>query len=266
MDAKTLHAHTDTPAFPGTDWQVHGAQRPIPPVVTPGDASTQDSVGRAPGDAIVLFDGSEQSLRANWRSMKDDGGGPVPWTLADGVLEVVPHAGNIGTQRSFGDGQYHIEWTAPTIVKGQSQGRGNSGVFLLGKYEVQVLDCYDNPTYADGVAGGVYGQIPPLANVMRPPTQWNTYDIAWNGPVFDGDRLVRPARLTLLFNGVYVHHAVELLGQTGFRNLPAYKPHAPTGPLVLQDHQDLVRYRSVWYRPLGRYDAGRPESPVRSAL
>jgi hypothetical protein len=128
-----------------------------------------------------------------------------------------------------------------------------------------VLDGYDNPTYADGTVGGVYGQIPPLANVCRPPGQWNTYDIAWAGPRFEDGELVSPARLTLLFNGVFVHHAVELLGLTTFKRLPAYAPHPPTGPLLLQDHLNPVRFRNVWYRPLGAYDGGDPRSPIRSA-
>lgn len=262
-----LGGHSDTPFFPGTDWRVHGSSRPLPPVVTPGTPSTQDQPGRPPSDAIVLFDGTEQSVATNWESSKT--GGSVPWIFADGTLQVPGDkiaAGSIRTRRHFGDGQYHVEWTSPTEIKGRAQGRGNSGVFLLGIYEVQVLDGYDNPTYADGTVGGVYGQIPPLVNAIRAPGQWNTYDIAWVSPRFDGERLVSPGRLTLLFNGIYVHHAVELLGGTVFRQLPTYKPHPPVGPLELQDHWDKVRYRNIWYRPMGAYDAGDPRSPVRSAL
>lgn len=265
MAEPTVKGHEDTPVFPGTQWHVHGPTRPIPPVVTPGTFSTQDQPGRPPSDAIVLFDGTEASLQGNWVSAKDGSSAPA-WPVSNGSLEVGPGTGNIRTRQLLGDGQYHVEWTSPVVVKSEGQGRGNSGVFLLGRYEVQVLDGYQNPTYADGTVGGVYGQIPPLVNAIRPPGEWNTYDIAWCGPVFDGDRLVRPARLTLLFNGIFVHVAVEVLGQTAFKRLPEYKPHDPVGPLELQDHGDLVRYRNIWYRPLGKYDGGRPESPIRSAL
>lgn len=264
MAEHRIHAHEDTPFFPGTEWRVHGGTRPFPPVVTPGTVSTQDQPGRAPSDAIVLFDGTPASLQANWMSAKD--GSDPQWPVSAGAVEVGSRTGNIRTRQALGDGQYHVEWTSPTVIKAESQGRGNSGVFMMGRYEIQVLDGYQNPTYADGTVGGVYGQIPPLANVIRAPGEWNTYDIAWSAPLFDGDRLVRPARLTMLFNGVFVHVAVELLGQTAFKRLPEYKQHDPTGPLELQDHGDLVRYRNIWYRPLGQYDAGRPESPVRSAL
>jgi hypothetical protein len=219
-----------------------------------------------PSDAVVLYDGTKASLDANWEMVK---GGPVQWNIGDGFIEVTGEKekhGNIRTKQSFGDGQYHIEWTAPLEVKGTSQGRGNSGVFLLGKYEIQVLDGHENLTYADGTVGGIYGQIPPLVKAIRAPGEWNTYDIAWVGPRFDGDKLISPAKVTLLFNGIYVHNAVELLGETLFKRLPVYTPHEPVGPLMLQDHWDKVRYRQVWYRPLGQYDAARPESPVKSAL
>jgi hypothetical protein len=265
-DPELLKAHTDTPAFPGTDWQVHGPQRPLPPVVTPGRLSSQDRPSELPSDAIVLYDGSKASIEANWEMVK---GGPVQWNVGEGYIEVTGEKdrhGSIRTKRELGDGQYHIEWTAPTEIKSSSQGRGNSGVFLLGLYEVQVLDCYQNPTYADGTVGGIYGQIPPLVNAIRKPGEWNTYDIAFVAPRFDGDKLISPAKVTLFFNGIYVHNAVELLGGTTFRALPEYKAHPLVGPLILQDHWDKVRYRQVWYRPLGQYDAGRPESPVKSAL
>jgi len=265
IDPARLGAHNDTPVYPGTNYRVHGAERPLPPVVTPGTFSTQDAPGRPPSDAVVLFDGTESSLRANWVS-NNDAASPVAWRFEPGFVEVVKGAGDIRTRQDLADGQYHVEWTSPTEIVGQHQGRGNSGVFMFGIYEIQVLDNYDNPTYADGTVGGVYGQIPPLANAIRPPGQWNTYDILWNGPVFNGDQLARPARLTLIFNGVCVHHAAELLGNTPYRQLPSYTPHPPRGPLRLQDHGNPVRFRNIWYRPLGKYDAGRPESPVRSAL
>ncbi len=263
-----LGGSEDTPFFPNTTWRVHGNTRPQPPVVTPPAPSTQERPGTPPSDAIVLYDGSESSLHANWE-MDTAEGGQVAWTIGPDYIEVPgvhPAVGNIRTRQHFGDGQYHVEWASPTEIKGQSQGRGNSGVFLLGIYEIQVLDNYENPTYADGTVGGVYGQIPPLVNAIRPPGQWNTYDIAWVSPRFDGDRLISPGRLTLVFNGIFVHHAVEVMGPTQYRKLPSYSPHPPAGPLVLQDHWDKVRFRNIWYRPLGQYDGGAAESPVRSAL
>jgi len=135
------------------------------------------------------------------------------------------------------------------VVKGDSQGRGNSGVFLMGRYEIQVLDCYNNPTYADGTTGAIYGQYPPLVNACRMPGAWQTYDILWTAPRFEGDRLVTPAYVTVLHNGVVLHNHRALLGATGHRNTPPYTPHGD-GPIRLQDHGDLVRFRNIWVRPL----------------
>jgi hypothetical protein len=169
-------------------------------------------------------------------------------------MEIVPGSGGIRTRESFGDCQLHLEWAAPTVVKGESQGRGNSGVFLMGRYEIQVLDCYDNPTYPDGTTAAIYGQYPPLVNACRKPGEWQTYDIIWEGPRFDSDALTRPARVTVLHNGVVVHHATEPQGPTQHRQTAEYRPQPSAGPLELQDHGDLVRYRNIWYRPLRGYD------------
>ncbi|MBV9850143.1 MAG: DUF1080 domain-containing protein, partial [Armatimonadetes bacterium] len=166
----------------------------------------------------------------------------------------MPGAGDIQTHAHFGDCQLHLEWRAPDYVKGDGQGRGNSGVFLMGRYEIQVLDCYQNPTYPDGTTGAIYGQYPPLVNACRRPGEWQTYDILWEAPRFDGDRLARPARVTVLLNGVVLHHAQELQGPTQHRQQASYQPHPAQGPLRLQDHGDLVRYRNIWYRPLTGYD------------
>ena len=144
----------------------------------------------------------------------------------------------------------HLEWAAPAEVIGNSQGRGNSGVFLMGRYEIQVLDCYDNPTYADGTAGAVYGQHPPLVNACRRPGEWQTYDIVWTAPRFDGGRLVSPAFATVFFNGVLVQYHRQLTGPTTHRRVMEYEAHSPTGPLRLQDHGNPVRFRNIWYRPL----------------
>lgn len=248
MADKKNVGYDDTPVIPGWTWKVHDGQRPQPRIVDPGTASTQCAPGRAPTDAVILFDGRDAS---GWIQRNR---APFAWKVTDGYMEVVPGTGDIESKVHFGDCQLHVEWVAPAVVKGDSQGRGNSGVFLMGCYEIQVLDCYDNPTYPDGTTAAVYGQFPPLVNACRPPGQWQMYDIIWVGPRFAGDKLVSPARVTVVHNGVVVHNDVELQGPTQHRNLAAYAPHAATGPLGLQDHGDLVRYRNVWYRPLAGYD------------
>ena len=171
-------------------------------------------------------------------------------------MVAVPGAGSVYSKQEFGDCQLHVEWAAPTPPKGSSQGRGNSGVFLMGRYEIQVLDCYDNPTYSDGTTAAIYGQYPPLVNACRKPGAWQTYDIIWEAPRFEGERLARPAFVTVIFNGVVVHHHTELLGATQHRRLATYSPHPEVGPLALQDHGDLVRFRNIWYRSLTGYDQG----------
>jgi hypothetical protein len=239
--------YDDTPLIPGQSFKVHDDARPQPRVVSPGTASTPESPGKPPSDAVVLFDGRDLS---KWTG-KD---GEARWTVENGYMQAAPGAGNIRTREEFGDCQLHVEWAAPTAVKGESQGRGNSGVFLLGRYEVQVLDCYQNPTYADGTTAALYGQFPPLVNACRPPGEWQTYDIIWEGPRFEGERLVKPAYITVLHNGIVVHHRTELAGLTHHRRAAAYEPHPEVGPLELQDHGDLVRFRNIWYRPLKGYD------------
>ncbi len=244
--------YTDTPFLPGGKWRVHDGTRPQPKVVQPGTFSTQEVPGQPPSDAVVLFDGKDL---AKWR---DDKGNPSGWKLEDGAMVVppkgTPGGGAIYTRDEFGDCQLHVEWSAPTQIQGESQGRGNSGVFLFGRYEVQVLDSYQNPTYPDGQASAIYGQFPPLVNAMRKPGEWQTYDILFRAPRFDGDKLISPAVVTVLHNGVAVHHAVELLGPMSFRALPKYTPHGPKGPISFQDHGNPVRYRNVWVRELKGYD------------
>jgi len=236
--------YDDTPLIPGQPWKVHDSTRPQPRVVTPGTA------GSPPSDAVVLFDGTDLS---GWECKR---GGDAGWKVENGYMEVVPKSGNIVSKKQFGDCQLHVEWAAPEEVIGDSQGRGNSGVFLMGLYEIQVLDCYENPTYADGLTAGIYGQFPPLVNACRKPGEWQTYDIVWVGPQFDGDKLLSPARLTVFQNGVLVHHDTVLTGPTTHRAVQPYEPHPPEGPLELQDHGDMVRFRNIWYRPLTGYDAG----------
>jgi 3-keto-disaccharide hydrolase len=237
--------YDDTPIIPGSSWHVHDGDRPQPRIVTPAPV---DAPTAPPSDAQVLFDGADLS---QWESVE---GGEAKWKVENGYMEVVPTTRNIRTKANLGDGQYHVEWAAPEVVKGDGQGRGNSGVFLLGLYEIQVLDNYDNPTYPDGLTGGIYGQFPPLVNASRKPGEWHTYDIIWEGPKFDGDSLVTPARVTVFFNGVLLHHAKELQGPTQHKELAHYEPHATALPLMLQDHGDLVRFRNIWFRKLTEYD------------
>ena len=241
--------YDDTPFIPGTCWRVHDIKRPQPRVVTPGTASTQDAPGAAPSDAVVLFDGTDLSKWMN----KD--GGDAAWKVENGYMEVVPGTGNIKTREAIGDCQLHVEWAAPAAVKGDSQGRGNSGVFLMSLYEIQVLDCYENPTYADGTTGALYGQCPPLVNACRKPGEWQGYDIIWIAPRFAGEQLVSPAYVTVFFNGILLHHMRALQGPTHHKTVSSYdKPHPAKAPLMLQDHKDLVRFRNIWYRPLTGYD------------
>jgi hypothetical protein len=234
--------YDDTPKIPNQQWLVHDDKRPQPRVVTPGDRP-----GAAPSDAIVLFDGTDLS---GWLNRD---GVAAEWNLQEDYMEVLPGSGDIQTKENLPDGQLHLEWAAPEAIKGESQGRGNSGVFLMGEYEIQVLDCFKNPTYADGTNGAIYGQWPPLVNACRPPGEWQTYDIIWISPKFAGDKLLSPARVTVVQNGVLLHHNKEWNGPSGHRNVPEYEAHAPEGPLKLQDHGDLVRFRNIWHRPLTPY-------------
>jgi len=213
--------------------------QPVPPVVQPGSGA-----GAPPSDAIVLFDG--QGLDA-WEAVS---GGAAGWQVQDGMLVVKPGAGDIRTKAEFSNVQLHIEWAAPVQVVGESQGRGNSGVFLMERYEVQILDSFDNPTYANGQAASVYKQHIPLVNAARPPGAWQTYDIVFNAPVFsDSGRIVRPATVTVLHNGVLVQNHVTLQGPTEFIGEPQYSVHGPA-PIKLQDHANPVRYRNIWVRRL----------------
>jgi hypothetical protein len=226
-----------------TQWKPHDMNRPAPTVVDPGAASTQDVVGRAPSDATVLFDGKDLSAWAQ----KD--GTAAKWKVGSGYFETVPKTGYIYTKKAFGDCQLHLEFATPSPAVGEGQDRGNSGVFLMGLYEIQVLDSYNNKTYADGSAGAVYGQYPPLVNASRPPGQWQTYDIVFHAPKFGDGKLVRKARVTVLHNGVLVQDDVEIQGTTSTPK-PQYDAQPEKLPLGLQDHNHPVRYRNVWVREL----------------
>jgi hypothetical protein len=242
---------TDTPMLPGLPWHVHDPARPHPPVITPGATP-----GAPPSDAIVLFDGKDLS---KWSSRGPNGEVVDPkWPLRDGYFETGAKTGSLYTRESFGDVQLHIEWSAPTPVVGTSQGRGNSGIIIMGLYEIQVLDMYDNKTYADGGAGAIYGQWPPLVTVPRKPGEWQTYDIIFEAPRFEGGKMVKPAFQTVLWNGVIVHNRKEVMGPMVYRNVANYNtPHGAELPLMLQDHNNPVRYRNIWIRRLGKYDGGK---------
>ena len=225
-------------------WKIHDPNRPLPPVIDPGTASTQETPGRAPSDAVVLFDGKDLSRWA------DKDGKPAKWKVENGYAEVVAQSGYIYTRDSFGDCQLHVEFAEPSPGVGESQERGNSGVFLMGQYETQVLDSYQNKTYVDGQAAAEYGQYPPLVNAARPPAQWQTYDIIFHRPHFKDGKVTQPARVTVLHNGVLVQDNVELTGPTAHGERPPYKPGPDKLPLALQDHGDPVRYRNIWIREL----------------
>jgi 3-keto-disaccharide hydrolase len=216
------------------------APKAEPAIITPGATSEAP-----PSDAIVLFNGKDLS---HWRSAD---GRPAKWNVRDGYVEVAAGTGAISTKDQFGDSQLHIEWATPAIVKGEGQERGNSGVFLMDHYEIQVLDSYDNKTYYHGQAGSVYKQYAPLVNASRKPGEWQTYDIIFHAPKFDEQgKVVDRARVTVLQNGVLIQNNVEIYGNT-YNDRPAlYTPHAAELPLTLQDHGNPVRYRNIWIRRL----------------
>jgi len=243
---------TDTPILPGLPWHVHDPARPHPKVVTPGAQP-----GQASSDAVVLFDGKDLS---KWSAAKlgtaafTVSSNPAPWKVANGYFEVVPRTGDIATKEKFGDVQLHVEWQEPPDISGSSQNRGNSGIFLMGLFEIQVLDSYRARTYADGQAGAMYGQWPPLVNAVRPPGEWQTYDIAFEAPQYSGDQLRRPASMTVFLNGVLLHNHKAEMGPTIYRQLPKYAAGPSEGPIILQDHGSPVRYRNIWARHLADYD------------
>lgn len=212
---------------------------PVPEIVTPGNGT------QPPSDAIILFDGSDLS---KWKSEKSS---TPTWRVADGVMTAVPDSGGILTKQGFGDCQLHVEFRTPFPAKGEGQDRGNSGVYLQNRYEVQVLDSYDNRTYSNGQAGSIYKQYIPLVNVCRKPGEWQTYDIIFTAPRFNADSsLHTPGFLTVLQNGVLIQNHVELKGTIEYRGQPKYKMHGEKEPVFLQEHGHLVSYRNIWIREL----------------
>jgi hypothetical protein len=205
-----------------------------PRVIEPGA-----KCGDAPSDAIILFDGKDLS---KWERADK-------WEVKDGYA--IPHGHDIKTKDSFGDCQLHVEWATPSVVSGSGQGRGNSGVYLMEKYEVQILDSYGNKTYFDGQAAGIYKQKPPMVNCCRKPGEWQTYDIVFNAPRFgEAGRLVKPGYVTVFQNGVLVQNHTELLGSTFYDQPPKYEPHPPKGKILLQFHHNPVRFRNIWVREI----------------
>jgi hypothetical protein len=242
----------DTPMIPGQRYRVHDDARARPPIVNPGEP------GKPPSDAILLFNGKDLSNWLRWdgplgydytKGDKPGKTGPPAWKVVDGMLEVTSD-GHLMSKEKFGDVQLHVEWASPTKVVAASQGRGNSGILLMGTYEIQVLDSYDNVSYADGQAGAVYGQYPPLVNASKGPGEWQAYDIVFEAPRFAHGKLIKPAFVTVMHNGVLLHHRQEILGPMRHKLVTQYEPHEAEAPLILQMHSNPVRYRNIWARRL----------------
>ncbi len=234
-DGSGAYGYDDTPVLPWCGYRVHDANRPYPRKVNPGPAPAPAPV---PSDAIVLFDGRNMD---QWLPNENN--------LVDGCME---SAGKVNptTKDSFGSFQLHIEWLPPRDFKGPWGNQGNNGVLLHGLYEIQIFDSYNEKIYPDGMAGAIYGQTPPLVNATRPPGEWQSFDIAFTAPVFEGDKLLKPARVTVFHNGVLVHNDEVIHGPTGHRILPAYKKPIDKGPVILSGHGCPVRFRNIWIRPL----------------
>jgi hypothetical protein len=229
--------------IPGQPWSIHDSRRPRPRPVLPGST---DSL--PPQDAIVLFDGTDLSQWCH-RGTDDELFEPM-WRVENGYFEIEPHTGSIFTIDSFGSCQLHLEWHIPVRTQGNGQGRGNSGVKLMERYEVQILDSFKQRTYADGQAGAIYGQMPPQVNASRPQGQWQTYDIFFEAPVFEQGELIRRPHVTVIHNGILIHHHQEILGATGLN--PGNRDAAvlPAAPIMLQDHSNPIRFRNIWIREL----------------
>lgn len=237
-DGSGHYGYKDTPVLPWCNYHVHDPDRPAPPRVDPGAAPERPAP--VPADAVVLFDGKDLS---KWNV-------PQGWKVEDGAI--VAGNGNLASKDSFGSFQLHVEWMAPANFQGPWYDQGNNGVLLHGLYEIQIFDSFNEKLYPDGQCASIYGQTPPRVNVTRPPGQWQTFDIIFTAPAFEGEKLVRPARVTMLHNGVLVHLEEEVRGATGHRILPKYRPGVTSGPILLAGHGCPVRFRSVWVRALDR--------------
>ncbi len=236
--------YSDTPVIPGTQWKVHDIDRPHPAAVAPAEKP-----GGPPADAIVLFDGT--SADAFISKNKEGKEQPCPWKIENGELLVA--GGDCWTNQEFASCQFHLEWMSAPETKGSSQKKGNGGIFLMDRYESQILDCDNNPTYADGMAGSVYGQTPPLVNAVRKAGQWQVYDIVFTAPKLDGGKVVEPARVTTFINGICVQNGTVIMGPTKHKQVTSYEGEFPAkAPIRLQDHKNEppVRLRNIWIRPL----------------
>jgi hypothetical protein len=247
MAGDDINGYTDTPRIPGQPWRVHDSERPRPAKVTSGLPLPFTS---PPSDAIVLFDGKDLS---KWVTQgRGNATQPPQWKVENGYIEIVPRTGRLLTKESFGDCQLHVEWMIPKEATGTGQSRGNSGIELMRRYEIQVLESHTNLTYADGGAGAIYGVWPPLVNPARPQGEWNVYDIYFEAPRFEDGKMVKPATVTLLFNGVLAQDHRSYLGATVWRRVGTYTPHPAEEPLSLQDHNQAVRFRNIWIRRVSR--------------
>ncbi len=237
-----VRGYNDTPQIIGQKWRVHDMDRPRPIKVTPG---TSPWSGAPPSDAVILFDGKDLS---QWMTQGRGGLQEPKWKVENGYIEIIPKSGKLVSKQSFGDCQLHVEWMIPENATGKGQGQGNSGIELMTRYEVQVLESHDNLTYADGGAGAIYGVWPPLVNPSRPKGQWNVYDIFFEAPRFEDGKVVSPAYATVVFNGVLVQNHKAYVGGTTWRKNGVYTPHPAEMPLSLQDHSQPVRFRNIWMR------------------
>jgi hypothetical protein len=241
----SVRGYNDTPQLPNQKWKVHDMDRPRPTKVTPAPYVEE----KPPADAIVLFDGKDLS---KWATAARGGAQTeAKWKVENGYIEIVPRTGRLVTKEKFGDVQLHVEWQVPATSVGNGQEIGNSGVELMTRYEVQVLESNSHLTYADGGAGAIYGVWPPLVNPSRPIGEWNVYDIFFEAPRFEDGKMVKPAYMTVVFNGVLVQNHKDYLGTTIWRRLGTYTAHAAEEPLSLQDHSQPVRFKNIWIRKLG---------------
>lgn len=234
-DGSGAYGYKDTPKLPWCEWLVHDPDRPAPPRVDPGKAAASAPI---PADAVVLFSGSDLS---RWKTAAD-------WKVVDGTIQA--GAGTLASTEEFGDLQLHLEFIGPANFQGPWYNQGNNGVLLMGQFEIQIFDSWNEKLYPDGQCAAIYGQTPPLVNVTRPPGQWQSFDIVFVAPKFDGEKLAAPARVTVFHNGVLVHHNEPIYGATGHRIVPKYQPGVTKGPLALSGHDCPVRFRNIWVRKL----------------
>jgi hypothetical protein len=234
-DGSGVYGYRDTPKLPWCPWKVHDPDRPAANRVDPGKAPAPASI---PADAVVLFDGKDLGA---WKPAAD-------WKVVDGLL--IAGDAPFATKESFGNMQLHLEWMGPADYNGPWYNRGNNGVLLMGLYEIQIFDSFNEKIYPDGACAAIYGQTPPLVNVTRPPGEWQSFDIFFVAPKFEGDKLVSPPRVTILHNGVLVQLNEEIHGETGHRIVPEFKRKVSQGPLALGGHGCAIRFRNIWVRPL----------------